>query len=105
MSAHLIPANTIVLILLAAISVPVMPGLPFAVPGALVSMIAWPTIITQYSFIDIDECNSNPCEQMCINTAGSYRCSCHSGYIQNQNNCEGITLYSSNVVTVFSVHY
>jgi len=50
MSAYLIPANTIVLILLVVISVPVMLGLPFVVPGALVSMIVWPTIFTQYYF-------------------------------------------------------
>uniref|UniRef100_A0A3P9CNJ8 CUB domain-containing protein n=1 Tax=Maylandia zebra TaxID=106582 RepID=A0A3P9CNJ8_9CICH len=41
-----------------------------------------------YKAIDIDECSktdpgldSGPlCSQICINTAGSYHCSCHSGY-------------------------
>lgn len=32
--------------------------------------------------LDIDECteNTDGCTQICINTAGSYRCSCRSGY-------------------------
>ena len=31
--------------------------------------------------LDIDECTtSNPCQQNCKNTAGSYQCSCQAGY-------------------------
>ncbi|KAJ1146050.1 hypothetical protein NDU88_012332 [Pleurodeles waltl] len=36
----------------------------------------------KYCQTDIDECNSQShgCSQHCVNTAGSYRCSCHNGY-------------------------
>lgn len=36
---------------------------------------------------DIDECHSNNggCQQNCINTAGSYKCSCHDGFVRNQD--------------------
>ena len=36
-------------------------------------------------FVDINECavNNGNCSQMCINTIGSYRCSCVTGYLLN----------------------
>ncbi|XP_078498049.1 epidermal growth factor-like protein 7 [Lissotriton helveticus] len=36
----------------------------------------------KYCHTDIDECNSEShgCSQDCVNTAGSYRCSCRNGY-------------------------
>lgn len=33
---------------------------------------------------DVDECrrlSGRPCSQTCINTEGSYRCTCHPGYL------------------------
>ena len=35
-----------------------------------------------YCFIDIDECSEDVhnCAQLCSNTAGSFTCSCQSGY-------------------------
>ena len=31
--------------------------------------------------LDVDECTSGvPCEHMCINTEGSFQCSCRTGY-------------------------
>lgn len=34
-----------------------------------------------YLFIDVNECdNYGTCDQKCINNAGSYTCSCQSGY-------------------------
>ena len=46
--------------------------------------------------LDIDECamNSTLCDQMCVNTFGSYMCTCHSGFRLNNisNQCEGIPL-------------
>ena len=45
--------------------------------------------------IDIDECSQNEtnnCDQMCINTDGSFLCVCFEGYefIDGTNQCEGI---------------
>ena len=39
-----------------------------------------------YDFlIDIDECLSNPCDDICTNTNGSFACSCSSGSIDPSN--------------------
>ena len=47
--------------------------------------------------IDIDECaaDDQPCQQVCTNIPGGYRCSCFPGYFYNDTNeiCEG-KLYS-----------
>ena len=44
--------------------------------------------------IDINECteNSDGCAQICVNTAGSYYCSCRSGYrlASNRRGCTDI---------------
>ena len=46
--------------------------------------------------IDIDECSdgSDSCSQNCINTAGSYRCNCNSGYTlaADGSSCTGMLL-------------
>ena len=47
-----------------------------------------------YNNIDIDECSppyTSNCEQICMNTEGSYECGCHSGYQLDENgmNCTG----------------
>lgn len=42
---------------------------------------------------DINECtSSSPCEQICVNTPGSFQCSCNPGYLLNSNgrNCTGV---------------
>ena len=36
--------------------------------------------------IDIDECKSRPCDQVCTNRPGSYTCSCRTGYKKINNN-------------------
>ena len=36
--------------------------------------------------IDIDECRSKPCDQVCTNRPGSYTCSCRTGYKKINNN-------------------
>lgn len=42
---------------------------------------------------DIDECDSsaNPCSQVCVNTIGSFNCSCQDGYmlLDDGFSCEG----------------
>ena len=44
-------------------------------------------------FSDVDECESDNggCAQICINTAGSFECSCTAGYSLTGDNttCEG----------------
>lgn len=46
---------------------------------------------------DIDECalSTHKCEQNCHNTAGSYACSCNTGYQLNadEHHCDGNILY------------
>ena len=44
--------------------------------------------------VDLDECASSAthqCQQICVNTAGSYSCSCQSGYALNTDGktCSG----------------
>ncbi|XP_019863506.1 PREDICTED: uncharacterized protein LOC109592514, partial [Amphimedon queenslandica] len=42
--------------------------------------------------IDVNECNSNVCNQVCINTQGSYTCDCNIGYqfMNDNSTCEDI---------------
>ena len=44
-------------------------------------------------YADIDECilNNTLCEQVCVNTDGSYTCACMDGYqlIEGTDQCEG----------------
>ncbi|XP_062415472.1 thrombomodulin [Pungitius pungitius] len=35
--------------------------------------------------VDVDECASAPCEHSCVNTPGSYECSCYPGYKKDAN--------------------
>ena len=56
------------------------------------------TTINFTMYTDINECTpSAPCEQVCINTPGSFQCSCNAGYVMDSNgrNCTGafIALY------------
>ena len=47
--------------------------------------------------IDIDECaqDSTICSQICVNTRGSYYCSCSDGFqlTEGTNQCEGMSLH------------
>ena len=49
----------------------------------------------KYFFItsDINECENNNggCDQICLNSAGSYQCDCFEGYMHNKstNECNG----------------
>ena len=47
---------------------------------------------------DIDECQKNHnggCDHICINTNGSYYCTCHDGYVLTKDNssCAGMKLH------------
>ena len=50
-------------------------------------------LIFEYFEIDIDECadNSTMCQQVCINTQGSFRCSCFGGFelTGDSRTCQG----------------
>lgn len=43
-------------------------------------------------FLDVDECLvDGSCDQICLNTFGSYHCNCIAGYRKiNQTGCEAI---------------
>ena len=45
------------------------------------------------SIVDIDECNTNNggCKDCCVNTNGSYYCTCDTGYSldSNKHDCSG----------------
>ena len=41
--------------------------------------------------LDINECDSKPCDSSgkCVDTDGSYVCTCEEGLVKNGNKCEG----------------
>ncbi len=47
--------------------------------------------IDVYIHVDQDECQNDPCEQVCINNEGSFTCSCNTGYElqEDRSSCEG----------------
>ena len=49
------------------------------------------SLIKGFSHIatDIDECSMNLCEHNCMNTIGSFECSCRDGFDQDGLNCTG----------------
>lgn len=61
-------------------------------------------LVTESNVIvtDINECEtSNNCQQMCINTAGSYRCECRDGF-SGSTTCQGVYYCSVAVSTNIS---
>ncbi|KAL3868276.1 hypothetical protein ACJMK2_041103, partial [Sinanodonta woodiana] len=38
------------------------------------------------SCVDFDECKANICQHKCINSDGSYKCSCFNGYVLDEDN-------------------
>ena len=52
-------------------------------------------IVLSFVCPDIDECaGDSGCNQICVNTPGSYYCNCERGYLLvNGSQCEGITIH------------
>ena len=46
---------------------------------------------------DIDECaeGDSGCSQICVNTPGSYYCTCELGFAPNGPQCEGTVIHST----------
>ena len=61
-----------------------------------------------YDSTDIDECGSgaHDCSSVavCLNTPGSYNCSCHDGYDGDGLNCTGASLVDGNIRVFIHVH-
>ena len=60
---------------------------------AQVMTLIYVSIFKYNQLSDVDECTlgSNGCNQNCVNTEGSYLCSCFAGYhlMSNQKTCVG----------------
>ena len=57
-------------------------------------ILLWQSYVIVYNVIDVDECQNTtiaPCDQLCVNTVGSYECRCTSGHELQQDGqtCEG----------------
>lgn len=56
--------------------------------------MAWESLTPSLPLAEVDECsrpNRGGCEQRCLNTLGSYKCSCDPGYelAPDKRRCEG----------------
>lgn len=40
--------------------------------------------------LDIDECEDSPCPENCVNTLGSYFCTCRKGFEIRDSECKGM---------------
>ena len=49
-------------------------------------------------FADVDECAAGHCSQQCVNTVGSFVCSCNPGYTLNN---DGTTCDGNSSLTVY----
>ena len=68
------------------------------------SVIALQPVKRMLLLLDYDECKSDEhkCVQNCINTVGSYRCSCNLGYTLNRDgyNCTGMCFSRQGTIIV-----
>ena len=94
--------TVIVIILLAAISVPVsldikMKGWDIYVQVCFAEMCLTHHNTTSNSLTEIDECLNDPCDAnaTCTNTAGSYTCECNLGFSGSGINCTSMFKHST----------
>ena len=55
-----------------------------------------------FTFVENNECSSsstNNCQQICVNTPGSYNCQCRTGYRLNRDGrtCAGMSIIESDI--------
>lgn len=50
---------------------------------------------------DVDECEKKPCDNICTNTVGSYKCECNEGFVMKdgQEKCKGTYHYQLYVMS------
>ncbi|XP_052442491.1 thrombomodulin [Carassius gibelio] len=61
-------------------------------------------VLEEQYCVDIDECDSDYCDHSCLNTPGSFRCSCNEGYVLIDNTkCIGEDFEGSGSSTPFDV--
>ena len=53
--------------------------------------IEWYSYLLMSLLLDTNECilNNGGCSQICVNTIGSYNCSCNTGYESIGQDCDG----------------
>lgn len=39
---------------------------------------------------DVNECRTDPCEQICVNIPGGFVCECDEGYVKRNQTCVGM---------------
>ena len=88
----------------------------FTVPATLVSIWAMMYSVqvciniinsVDASILDINECSQgiSGCSQQCINSIGSYKCDCNTGYYLSSNNHTCLGNQFLHDVFVYFVHY
>lgn len=72
------------------------------------SHILYISIIIFYSYnvTDIDECSTiNDCQQLCVNTVGSYSCNCDEGFSLSDDghNCTGMVYQNISNISFYII--
>ena len=62
-----------------------------ALVSILINVFIHVTSTIHFALADFDECETNPCHinATCVNTDGSFKCLCNSGYTGSGFQCSG----------------